>query len=99
MTKAAVLASTTASVNLCWRTTSHRRVGLVSQTNRRRWEIRGVCTARVCVVAYSSSVVVAQRKPGVGDVVDASMSLLGSISDHATSTTATMGIVEKVHVD
>jgi len=69
MMKAAVSALLAVSASWCLRKTSRRCVSFVIQTNRRRWEIRGACTARACVFAWSPSAVVAGRKAGVGDVV------------------------------
>lgn len=69
MIKPAVSVSIAASASQYRRRRSRSCVSLASQTNRRRWEIRGACTARACAFAWSPSAVVAEQKAGVGDVV------------------------------
>jgi hypothetical protein len=69
MRKAVVLTSTTVSASQYRRKMNRRCVSLVNQTNHRRWEIRGACTARACAFAWSSSAVVAEREADVSDVV------------------------------
>lgn len=67
MMKVVVSASMPASATRYLRKMSRK---CVRETNRRRWEIRDVCTVRACVFAWSSSVVVAGWEADVGAVVD-----------------------------